>query len=273
MNNGLQIFNNEKFGDVRVVEKDGKPYFVGKDIADALGYSNSSKAVSTHCKQGEKVMLNAPSQNGNVVKTQTTIIPESDVYRLIIKSKLPQAEEFEKWVMEEVLPAIRKHGAYMTPDVIEATLTNPDYLIRLATTLKEEQERRRLAEQNLTYANNVIENIKEINITLEEFESKIKAIINRVAFNQKVLHGNVWRDFYSYVNLKMGTNLKLRRTNAGGNGSVISYVRENERDEVLRIAKCWCVELGIDITDFDRLHIREDRKMSYSQEEIMKLFC
>lgn len=96
---------------------DGKPYFVGKDIADILGYSNSSKAVSTHCKNGIKRMLEvADSQNGNVVKTQTTIIPEGDIYRLIVKSKLPSAEKFETWVFDEVLPTIRKTGGYVNND-------------------------------------------------------------------------------------------------------------------------------------------------------------
>lgn len=96
---------------------DGKPYFVGKDIADILGYSNSSKAVSTHCKNGIKRMLEvADSQNGNVVKTQTTIITEGDIYRLIVKSKLPSAEKFETWVFDEVLPTIRKTGGYVNND-------------------------------------------------------------------------------------------------------------------------------------------------------------
>lgn len=96
---------------------DGKPYFVGKDIADILGYSNSSKAVSTHCKNGIKRMLEvADSQNGNVVKTQTTIIPEGDIYRLIVKSKLPSAEKFETWVFDEILPTIRKTGGYVNND-------------------------------------------------------------------------------------------------------------------------------------------------------------
>ena len=105
--NELQIFKNEEFGEVRVIEIEGKTWFIGKDVAVALGYSNASKAVSTHCKHTRKEMI-AHSQNGNMVKTQTTLIDEGDLYRLIMKSKLPSAEKFESWVMDEVLPQIRQ---------------------------------------------------------------------------------------------------------------------------------------------------------------------
>lgn len=107
-------FENVIFGEIRVIEIEGKPYFVGIDIAKALGYANTSKAVSTHCKHIRKEMLLAHAQNGNVVKTQTSLIPEGDVYRLIVKSKLPQAEKFEGWVFDEVLPQIRKTGGYIS---------------------------------------------------------------------------------------------------------------------------------------------------------------
>lgn len=149
MSNKIQIFKNNEFGQVRTLIVDDKPYFVGKDVAEILGYSNSSKAVSTHCKNGIKTMIEAPSQNGNVVKTQTTIIPEGDLYRLIIKSKLPKAQKFEEWVMDEVLPTIRKHGAYMSNEVIEETLNNPDFIIGLATKLKEEKQKNELQLQLL----------------------------------------------------------------------------------------------------------------------------
>lgn len=108
----LQVFNNSLFGEVRFIEVEGKPYAIGIDIARALGYSNASKAVSTHCKNGIKEMI-SHSQNGNVVKTLTTLISEGDIYRLIVKSKLPQAEKFESWVFDEVLPLIRKDGGYI----------------------------------------------------------------------------------------------------------------------------------------------------------------
>ncbi|WP_276907989.1 phage antirepressor [Peptoniphilus duerdenii] len=150
--NELQIFKNKNFEEVRVIAINDEPWFVGKDIAENLGYINSSKAVIDHVAIEDKqfIMLDlADSQNGNMPKgqTKTAIINESGLYSLILSSKLPQAKEFKRWVTSEVLPTIRKHGAYMTETVIERTLTDPDYLIQLATTLKDERQRRLLAEE------------------------------------------------------------------------------------------------------------------------------
>ena len=104
----LQIFDNGLFGEVRFLEVDGKPYAVANDVAKALGYSDCPKAVRTHCKGVAKMSI---PTNGGIQEVR--IIPEGDIYRLIIKSKLPQAEKFEKWVMEEVLPQIRQTSGYI----------------------------------------------------------------------------------------------------------------------------------------------------------------
>lgn len=142
--NDLEIFRNDEFGEVRTVLIDDKPYFCGNDVAKALGYAKPNNAISTHCratlKQG--IPISGKIQNVN-------FISEGDVYRLIMKSKLPNAEKFESWVMDEVLPTIRKHGTYMSNEVIERTLSDPDYLIQLATALKEERTARKLAEEKL----------------------------------------------------------------------------------------------------------------------------
>lgn len=140
MKKELQVFKNKEFGQVRTMTINGEPYFVGVDIARSLGYTNASKAVGQHCKNMVKKMIESPSRNGNVVKTQANLITESDVYRLVVRSKLPEAEKFEEWVFEEVLPSIRKHGAYLTDEKIEEVLTDPDTIIKLATQLKEERE-------------------------------------------------------------------------------------------------------------------------------------
>ena len=141
--NELQVFNNDEFGNIRVTIIDGKEMFVGKDVAKSLGYSNPRDAISRHCKG--VVKHDSFKEGGHCV----ALITEGDMYRLITHSKLPSAEEFEKWVFDEVLPTIRKHGAYMTEDTIEKALTDPDFLIKLATQLKEEKEARRLAEEKL----------------------------------------------------------------------------------------------------------------------------
>lgn len=107
--NNLQVFNNELFGEVRFMEVDGKPYAVANDVAKALGYTNPSKATNDHCKNTQMTWGNDSLGR----QQQFKIIPESDIYRLIIKSRLPEAEKFEKWVMEEVLPSIRMTGGYI----------------------------------------------------------------------------------------------------------------------------------------------------------------
>lgn len=132
--NELKIFGNEQFGKVRVVVINNKPHMCASDVAKALGYSNAYDAVKRHCRA--IVKHDTPISR----KIQAiTFIPEGDVYRLITHSKLPQAEKFESWVFDEVLPTIRKHGAYMTENTIEKALTDPDFLIKLATQLKEEK--------------------------------------------------------------------------------------------------------------------------------------
>ena len=108
--NELQIFNSKEFGEVRTVEIDGKPYFVGTDVAKALGYSNPRKAILDHCKGVTK--RDTPTSSGI---QSMSYINEGDLYRLIMKSKLPSAEKFEAWVMDEVLPTIRKTGSYQKP--------------------------------------------------------------------------------------------------------------------------------------------------------------
>ena len=118
----ITIFNNDLFGSVRTMMIDDKYYFVGKDIAEALGYKDPSSTISKHCKHVEKTTIEVPCQNGNVVKTQVSLISESDVYRLIIKSKLPEAEKFEEWVMDEVLPQLRMSGVYITESASQESI-------------------------------------------------------------------------------------------------------------------------------------------------------
>ena len=115
--NEIKLFTNKEFGEIRTMKIDGEPWFVGKDVAESLGYSNASKAVSTHVGEEDRILkvLEADSQNGNVVKTQTALINESGLYALIFGSKLESAKRFKHWVTSEVLPTIRKTGSYQKP--------------------------------------------------------------------------------------------------------------------------------------------------------------
>ena len=112
--NKIQEFFNEKFGTVRSVIIDNIVYFYGIDIAKSLGYSNASKAVTTHCKRVlSKVLETSNSQNGKTVKGKVSLITKSDIYRLIVRSKLESADEFESWIFDEIMPTIEKTGAYI----------------------------------------------------------------------------------------------------------------------------------------------------------------
>lgn len=153
--NELQVFNSKEFGDIRTTEIDGKPYFVGTDVAKALGYSNPRKAILDHCKGVTK--RDTPTSSG---VQSMSYINEGDLYRLIMKSKLPSAEKFEKWVFDEVIPSIHQYGAYMTEQTIEKALASPDFLIQLATKLKDEQTRRKEAETEIRVKDQIIGELK-----------------------------------------------------------------------------------------------------------------
>ncbi|EDX65351.1 phage repressor protein/antirepressor Ant [Bacillus cereus] len=144
--NQLQNFSHGTFGKLEILMKDGKEYFPATYVANLLGYANATEAIKRHCKNEGVAFHEVPTTSGVQNKK---FINEPNLYRLIVKSKLPQAEHFEKWVFEEVLPSIRKHGAYMTDQVLEQAVTNPDFMIGLLTNLKEEKAKRVEAERTI----------------------------------------------------------------------------------------------------------------------------
>lgn len=138
--NDLKIWENPEFGELRIVDMDGEPWMVGKDVAQALGYAKPENAIANHVDEEDKTSTLIQGSGSNY-KSKTTIINESGLYSLVLSSKLPGAKRFRRWVTNEVLPSIRKHGAYMTPDTLQQALLNPDTMIRLCQQLKDEQER------------------------------------------------------------------------------------------------------------------------------------
>lgn len=166
-----EIFNfNGK--QVRTIILNSEPYFVGKDVADILGYSRADNAIRSHVDDDDKLMhqFSASGQNRNMI-----IINESGLYSLILASKLPQAREFKKWITSEVLPAIRKHGGYLTDSMIEQALLNPDTIIRLATDLKHEREKNSRLEIELEQAQ---EQARYLDLIIE---SKSAVVITQIA--------------------------------------------------------------------------------------------
>ena len=147
----IQVFENALFGEVRTIDEAGKTLFCGSDVARALGYKKPYNAVKKHCpyalNRGIGVVTGKRADGTPAVQTvNMAFIPESDVYRLIARSNLPEAEKFERWIFDEVIPTIRAHGGYLTPDKIAEALADPDTIIQLATTLKIEREKRKKLE-------------------------------------------------------------------------------------------------------------------------------
>ena len=142
----LQIFNSPEFGAIRTIEKDGEPWFVGKDVAAALGYKEPTKAAREKVDDDDKGVSKIDTPSGI---QEMTIINESGLYSLVLSSKLPTAKKFKRWVTNEVFPSIRKHGAYMTPETLEKVLLSPDTLMQLAQNLKDEQEKRKALEAQI----------------------------------------------------------------------------------------------------------------------------
>lgn len=189
--NMIKIFKNEEFGEIRTLVIDGEPMFVGKDIVEKLGYNLSGKHIPSEyikkfCDEEDYILYDKthPQIKGELDYKQLGqrggyLINESGLYSLILSSKLPTAKKFKRWVTSDVLPSIRKHGAYMTEETIEKAITNPDFLIRLATELKNEKEQRRLLEEEkkinapkVIFADAV--NVSKTNITIGSLAKLLK---------------------------------------------------------------------------------------------------
>lgn len=171
----LRIFSNPQFGEVRVTTIEGQPHFVGNDIAKILGYMYPANAIQDHVDDDDKKIVqlsdiqdvdNLPHLKGSRI----TIINESGVYSLVFGSKLENAKQFKKWVTSEVLPSIRKHGAYATEQTIESMLANPENAIKVFTALKEERTKRQLAER-----------------VIEVQETQLKELAPKAEYADKVL--------------------------------------------------------------------------------------
>ncbi len=137
--NELQIFKNPEFGEIRTVEIDGEPWLVGKDVAVALGYSDTFGALKKHVDEEDK--QNCQNDSFETPRGMT-IINESGMYSLVLSSKLPGAKKFKRWLTSEVLPSIRRHGLYATENTMEAMLNDPDTAIRLLQEIKDERQKR-----------------------------------------------------------------------------------------------------------------------------------
>lgn len=189
----LKVFKFEN-QEVRTQLINGEPWFVGKDVAEILGYKNTNDALAKHIDAEDKDAIAIRDSIGR--NQNTPFINESGLYSLILKSKLPNAKKFKRWVTSEVLPSIRKHGAYMTSEKIEQALTDPDTIIQLATNLKREREEKMLLEQQiaeyeprLSYLDTILSSTDTVSITQIAADYGMSAVaMNRLLNKLGVQH-------------------------------------------------------------------------------------
>ena len=244
----LKEFTNQEFGTIRIVMLDGTPWFVGKDVVQILGYESPRSAVSKKVDAEDRGVAEMETPSG---KQQMTVINESCLYSLILSSKLPSAKKFKKWVTGEVLPSIREHGAYMTPDVLEKVLLNPDTIINIAQKLKEEMNLRREAEEKLDRTRQKNTELQTINDILtdktREWSNKatVNAMIRKLA-NQCYCNSfsAAFRVFYKELRYKEGVNLKNRTCKSK---TLIDRIQDDEWGKVFKVALCMCERSGIDV--------------------------
>lgn len=250
MNQSIQTFANEEFGSIRTIMIDNEPWFVAKDVAEALGYEVTRKAVWDHVDPADRNTV--PIRNGNTKgNPNKVIINESGLYSLILSSKLPSARKFQRWVTSEILPTIRKTGAYMTPETLKESLRDPEYLRGVLSLLDEQYEKNKKLSTDLAVANERNKSLATANkaLTGEICEWDWRACINSLvrAYGSYRLGGNfvmAWNTYYKHFNNKLGTNIRNRKPCGK---RILDRVEQNEWKDAVRIAAGLCEQADIDV--------------------------
>lgn len=159
VNNNIEIFSNDEFGSIRILNINGEPWFVGRDVAEVLGYTKFRNALANHVDEDDALKRGIMDSLGRIQETK--LINESGLYSLILSSKLPTAKKFKRWVTNEVLPSIRKHGVYTTEMTIEKTLSDPDYIIQILSAFKKEKEDKEKLQIENSQQKEIIVNLNE----------------------------------------------------------------------------------------------------------------
>ena len=237
--NGIQIFNNDEFGEVRILKEDGNFYFVASDVAKKLGYVNSSKAVNDHCKGVTKRYT--LTKGGN---QELNFIPESDVYRLIVHSKLPAAERFEKWVFDEVLPSIRKTGSYNKPmSELEILQHSINQLVEQERKLKALEVQQGEQVKRLDIIDSRLEVLNGVHIE-GTGRDRLNAMVRAYVVKKGISYAEGWKDFKKAYNRAFHTCLGALLTNYTNKNNLKSkptiprfLERTNRIDDGLRVAE------------------------------------
>ena len=245
----VQLFKSADFGEIRTLIMDNEPWFVGRDVAEILGYSNSRDALAKHVDEEDKGVAKCDTLGG---MQDLTIINESGLYSLILSSKLPNAKKFKHWVTSEVLPSIRKNGIYATENIINQILENPDLGIEMFTKLKEERAARAKAEQKVS----ILQNENDL-LTQEALEWADRPLIN--ALVRAYGHGiddfpQGWRDFKKELLYRYGINVNARITNHLNNSNskqkpkTLDMLDDSELQNAVTTAVALCRNECIDIS-------------------------
>lgn len=245
----VQLFKSADFGEIRTLIMDNEPWFVGRDVAEILGYSNSRDALAKHVDEEDKGVAKCDTLGG---MQDLTIINESGLYSLILSSKLPNAKKFKHWVTSEVLPSIRKNGIYATENIINQILENPDLGIEMFTKLKEERAARAKAEQQAA----LLQNENDL-LTQEALEWADRPLIN--ALVRAYGHGlddfsQGWRDFKKELLYRYGININARITNHLNNSNskqkpkTLDMLDDSELQNAVTTAVALCRNECIDIS-------------------------
>lgn len=249
--NDVQTFVNPEFGEIRTVIINALPWFVGKDVANSLGYTNSRKAIIDHVDEDDKTDC-VTIRDAIGRDRKTTIINESGLYSLVLSSKLPSAKKFKRWITTEVLPSIRKHGAYFTPSTLEKAVLDPDFLIQLANEIKAERQKNQELTAALCEAQRREKELKTTNDALVHnehvwgFRSVVNALIRSYA--GKCYEGNyakAFEYFYRQLRYKHHIDVKIRQGKRKGGITGLDCINEEEQDIVVALAVAICEDVGI----------------------------
>ena len=233
--NELQIFKNEEFGEIRTIEVNNQPWFVGKDVADILGYSNPQKAIRDHIKDKHKTVNETFTVNG----TAPVLIDEAGVYSLVMRSKLPKAEEFQEWVTSEVLPTIRKTGGYLTPEKVEEVLSNPDTIIKLATEIKNLRTENAIQKQQIAefkpvkdYVDTILSSTDTVTVTQIAADYGLSArALNKILWEEKLIHNvnGQWILYKRWMNKGFTKSETIEVTRKDGSPKIVMNTKWTQK--------------------------------------------
>lgn len=212
MMDNLMKFENDEFGQLRGILINNKPYFIGKEITEVLGYVNSKDAIQKHIDDEDKqIIQRSQFATLEIPNRGLTVINESGLYSLILSSKLANAKKFKRWVTSEVLPTIRKNGMYAADELLD----NPDLLIAAATRLKEERAARLKAEQKIIEQQNQLNYKDDVIVGLVDEISlaEKRQILNRVVRYKHADYRERWSELYKQFQMKYHIDLKQRFEN------------------------------------------------------------